>query len=192
MANDRIYPQTTSQGRLFKGLLHAVKITNFGSKMVYNHFMVSVSVWMAWSKHAGNVARVKKSARNTSRRRVILRAFLNREGTLNFRVWMAWSKPRFRPIRARVIYMLFYNYFSRVLCKYIQNSRTSQGYIYFPHFILQHFATKPFNFTHFEMSFPGCLFPIVSYSLPIIDRWSVVISSFVLIKNFELILISNY
>jgi hypothetical protein len=113
MANGRIYLQTTSQGRLFKGLLHAVKITNFGSKMVYNHFMVSVSVWMAWSKHAGNVARVKKSARNTSRRRVILRAFLNREGTLNFRVWMAWSKPRFRPIRARVIYMLFYNTFSQ-------------------------------------------------------------------------------
>jgi hypothetical protein len=87
---------------------------------------------------------------------------------------MAWSKPRFRPIRACVIYMLFYNYFSRVLCKYIQNSRTSQGFIYFPHFILQHFATKPFNFTHFEMSFPGCLFPIVSNSLPIIDRCTVV------------------
>jgi hypothetical protein len=26
-----------------------------------------------------------------------------------FRVWMAWSKHGFRPIRARVIYMLFYN-----------------------------------------------------------------------------------
>jgi hypothetical protein len=24
-------------------------------------------------------------------------------------VWMAWSKHGFRPIRARVIYMLFYN-----------------------------------------------------------------------------------
>jgi hypothetical protein len=27
-----------------------------------------------------------------------------------FRVWMAWSKHVFRPIRARVIYMLFYLY----------------------------------------------------------------------------------
>jgi hypothetical protein len=29
---------------------------------------------------------------------------------------MAWSKHGFRPIRARVIYMLFYNIYSIILC----------------------------------------------------------------------------
>ena len=32
-----------------------------------------------------------------------------RESSFDFRVWMAWSEHGFRPIRARITYMLFYN-----------------------------------------------------------------------------------
>jgi hypothetical protein len=38
----------------------------------------------------------------------VLKFHFKKTLTLNFRVWMAWSKHGFRPIRARVIYMLFY------------------------------------------------------------------------------------
>jgi uncharacterized protein YbcV (DUF1398 family) len=40
-------------------------------------------------------------------------------------------------------------------CKYIQNLRTSQGYIFL---ILQQFATKLCNFTHFKMLFPAMVY----------------------------------
>jgi hypothetical protein len=56
-------------------------------------------------------------------------------------------------------------YFSQAECKYIQNLGTSQGYIFL---ILQHFATKLCNFTHFKILFPAMV--MVSFFLSTVDQ----------------------
>ena len=45
--------------------------------------------------------------------------------------------------------------------KYIQNSQTSQGYIFN---ILQHFATKPCNFANFKMLFSAVVRDFVYFA----------------------------